>query len=568
MRQALLVVFLSLLFFLWQACGAAAVMLDLEQDFGAIPNDSSHENCRRNTQILSNALQYNTSNHTLVIPHNKTFFLELGVFATNVNNAVIQLDGTLRFERLDKKPIRTHKVQPCMHIKDSQNLTITSSSAAAGGNRRGLIDGRGSQYWGVPGVGFIQVAEHRPRLLVLNRTTDLLLEHIILQDSPYHTLKLVSVNRVEVRNISIVARRTPEDGHGWIDLSAFNTDGIDVSGHNVHVHDVDIWTQDDCIAVKDNKDPLDYVSSNMTFERINASGTGIVIGSIGGSHVRNITFRDCYLHKSVKGIYLKFHEPEAFWKQRNLTGIIENVMFENIGMEETLQFSIFMGPAQQSDRRDPCFPNPCSLCWPWSPTAKCHVVREAKFRNITLRNVTMHKPAMSPGVILGDAHDPTLESIVFENVIVTKNDPLPYAQEERTVTFPGLKQPIHDNFVPEDYYNYEYFDSGYEQALVATTTAVERRRRRFLRQKQESLLQHDHQDSIQESDYFYDDDDESMPYYYHNYAYDTNLTRRRHPFHKPKWTRTSSYFRCTGVVNGVATGKTWPIPGCFAEPSL
>jgi hypothetical protein len=70
------------------------------------------------------------------------------------------------------------------------------------------------------------------------------------------------------------------------------------------VHDVDIWNQDDCIAVKDN-------STNMLFERIYASGLGLVIGSIGGSSiVQNITFRDSLVYKSYKGIYMKFREDE------------------------------------------------------------------------------------------------------------------------------------------------------------------------------------------------------------------------------------------------------------------
>jgi polygalacturonase len=38
--------------------------------------------------------------------------------------------------------------------------------------------------------------------------------------------------------------------HGAVELQAFNTDGFDVSGRNVHIHDVRIWNDDDCIAVK------------------------------------------------------------------------------------------------------------------------------------------------------------------------------------------------------------------------------------------------------------------------------------------------------------------------------
>jgi hypothetical protein len=42
----------------------------------------------------------------------------------------------------------------------------------------------------------------------------------------------------------------------------------------------------------------------MLFERINASGVGLTIGSIGGgSIVRNITFRDSIMESSYKVIF-------------------------------------------------------------------------------------------------------------------------------------------------------------------------------------------------------------------------------------------------------------------------
>ena len=88
------------------------------------------------------------------------------------------------------------------------------------------------------------------------------------------------------------ARAAGPAGHSAWDLAAFNTDGFDVSGRNVWIHDVRIWNQDDCIAVKDG-------SEDMLFERIEASGIGLTIGSIGASTVRNITFRDCHMHKTA-----------------------------------------------------------------------------------------------------------------------------------------------------------------------------------------------------------------------------------------------------------------------------
>lgn len=125
------------------------------------------------------------------------------------------------------------------------------------------------------------------------------------------------------------------DGHDRIDLSAFNTDGFDVSGEYVHIHDCDIWNQDDCIAVKED-------AQHMLFERINASGLGLTIGSIGSKTVNNITFRDAYMHNTYKGIYMKFQDASS-------PGSISNITYENIVIDNPEQWAIWIGPAQQSD---------------------------------------------------------------------------------------------------------------------------------------------------------------------------------------------------------------------------
>eukprot|EP01048_Picozoa_sp_COSAG05_P015338 COSAG05_NODE_1838_length_3985_cov_6.972723_2_plen_129_part_00 len=85
-----------------------------------------------------------------------------------------------------------------------------------------------------------------------------------------------------------------------------------MSGDHVYIHDCSIWNQDDCIAVKDG-------SNDMLFERIEASGIGLTIGSIGGSKNNNITFRDCHMHKTGKGIYMKF---------RGNGGTVSNVTYQ------------------------------------------------------------------------------------------------------------------------------------------------------------------------------------------------------------------------------------------------
>ena len=79
----------------------------------------------------------------------------------------------------------------------------------------------------------------------------------------------------------------------------------------------------------------------MLFERINASGLGLTVGSIGPSTlhtcVDNITFRNIYMYRTFKGIYMKSRPGNI-----NETGVIKNVLYENIVMDEPTQVPIWV----------------------------------------------------------------------------------------------------------------------------------------------------------------------------------------------------------------------------------
>ena len=77
-----------------------------------------------------------------------------------------------------------------------------------------------------------------------------MVENLVFLDSPCWTVNVHRVDGLEVRDCEISARRTDDDHHGIVDITAFNTDGFDVTGRNVWIHDCVVWNQDDCIAVK------------------------------------------------------------------------------------------------------------------------------------------------------------------------------------------------------------------------------------------------------------------------------------------------------------------------------
>ena len=59
----------------------------------------------------------------------------------------------------------------------------------------------------------------------------------------------------------------------------------------------------------------------------------------------------------------------------------------------------------------------CALDYPLSPS--CPTQGCATFANITLRDVRIIDPLLSPGVILGNATNP-MQSLVFDNVVVER----------------------------------------------------------------------------------------------------------------------------------------------------
>ena len=96
-------------------------------------------------------------------------------------------------------------------------------------------------------------------------------ENLLLKNSPYWTFLANDIANLEIRYTDVDARRTNIQYHDLTELTAFNTDGFDVAGKNVWIHDCHIWNDDDCIAVKEQSSTSIHssCSENMLFERSN-----------------------------------------------------------------------------------------------------------------------------------------------------------------------------------------------------------------------------------------------------------------------------------------------------------
>lgn len=538
------------------SAAAAGQTLNILTNFGAIPNDPSLTTARKNVQILSDLLNNNATGNTIYFPADTTFYLWGGIEVKTMKNAVIRIDSKLKFTNDDiddwpyipaeyEKNASTADLMSCFSFGKLSNVTFTSTKSTKGVTDRGIIDGGGPAWWGIPLFGYIARATLRPHLFHIGQGVNVTIENLVFKDSPRWTMVIRGQAGLLIRHCSIVARRTESDGHGLIDMSAFNTDGFDVSGHDIHIHDCDIWNQDDCIAVKDEQKG----SYNMLFERINASGTGLVIGSIGNSQVRNITFRDSYLHRSFKGIFMKFR---AATPQK--PGLISDVLYENIIIDSAEQWPIWIGPAQQAISGNPCTASPCSLCWPIVPGAHCEAISPSTFVNITLRNITINNLVTSAGVVLGDSKNGfPIDGITFDSVKIN-NCHSSITVYDRVESFPGLLHPIDDGYVVRFHFAIFGFVllfilSCFGCSCCCFTCAFRPVRYIKCRDPLAKKL-------------------ENLP------AFTVFLVAIVGIIITPvavlvpgavSTTDTAGYFVIDGVKNAVATGNTWPIPQGFVD---
>lgn len=280
-----------------------------------------------------------------------------------------------------------------------QNVTFTSSGA-------GILEGNGEAWWGY--INYWLIGTNRPRMFHIHNSTNLLMEYWHFKQAPRWTTFFHDIADLTIRYSHIDNRRDSSNTHSLYNLGAFNTDGFDVAGKNVHIHDVSVWNQDDCICVKrmDGKGINSQCSENMLFENITASGLGLTVGGIGAdkhhSCIRNITFRNCTMHDTYKGIYLKSNPTHG-------TGEVSNILYENIRIYNAEQWAFWLGPQQA------VYPGVCSLLWPYVPFTECPVTANMSWNNLTFRDILIDSPNASPGVILGNSTNP-MTNIVFDNV--------------------------------------------------------------------------------------------------------------------------------------------------------
>ncbi|KAL8280401.1 hypothetical protein RQP46_007049 [Phenoliferia psychrophenolica] len=136
---------------------------------------------------------------------------------------------------------------------------------------------------------------------------------LLFADGPSFHVVLNSATNAEIYRITIRA------------ASLGATDGIDVDGSNLHIHDIEVTNRDECVSIKS---PM----SNATIERIRCNQAGgMSIGSLSNNAaIQNILVQDVEAYQCTNILMMKSYPNGA------TPGFVKNVAFRNFtGIDNT-----------------------------------------------------------------------------------------------------------------------------------------------------------------------------------------------------------------------------------------
>ncbi|EFP89455.2 uncharacterized protein PGTG_15297 [Puccinia graminis f. sp. tritici CRL 75-36-700-3] len=175
-------------------------------------------------------------------------------------------------------------------------------------NGRGTLHGYGDLYR--PG-GNLNYLPQRPRLVRFENCQDVDYSGFNLFDAPLYHLVIALGTNIKIHHFRISST----------DIGA--TDGIDVSGTNIHVFNVEIKTGDECVTAKS---PM----KGLLVENIQCINTdGCSIGSFGSSSsaytVEDVLYRNVTLSNASNGVVIKTYSTSQ--------GSIRNITYTDFTLD-------------------------------------------------------------------------------------------------------------------------------------------------------------------------------------------------------------------------------------------
>jgi polygalacturonase len=323
---------------------------------------------------------------------------------------------------------------PLLHFVDSSHIHLFGS---------GTIDGQGLKWWRLCYLGI----DNRPNMVQFSQSYDIIIEGLTFLSSPKYTINYEDCKDIIVHDITIFINSTvirhPNDRTS--ETYALNTDGIDIAATNVTIYNNHITNYDDAIVPKPCRSNGKYCqcSSNMMiYNNTIKYSVGLTIGSVPPNSsvncVRNVTFKDSYMYRPFKGIYIKSNPGN------DGVGIIEDITYDNIRIEQALWWTIWIGPQQQNQPGSGSNDSMgCNFAFPLVP--KCPTQPLVTIKRVTLRNIVATNTLplyKASGVILCDPSNPCSD-FIFENVTNTFNNgkQYPYITTNVYGIFNGVVDP-------------------------------------------------------------------------------------------------------------------------------
>eukprot|EP01126_Amoeba_proteus_P064128 TRINITY_DN8934_c0_g1_i7.p1 TRINITY_DN8934_c0_g1~~TRINITY_DN8934_c0_g1_i7.p1 ORF type:complete len:431 (-),score=66.61 TRINITY_DN8934_c0_g1_i7:426-1718(-) len=324
-----------------------------------------------NQRAILHTLSSAKNGDTVLIPSGTIYSLG-GIEISNLYNITVQLDGNLvAVPDFNLWPFSDGSYHNFIDINDSMYLRIIGN---------GYCRGSGVDWWNkvvFPEI-YGRLKGARPKMFVLSRCKNIYISDIHFENSPSWNLVLDDVSDVEVNRITVTTNReeltkiskrksknlfsSSSDRSGVsrfsqsavLDLQPedLNTDGIDVIGQNVWIHDSQVQNDDDSVAVKPCSRACQFsdCTRNILVSNMVLTGFGASIGSVPPSKdvncVENVTFANISMPYTGKGIYIKSN-PGC--ERINASGIISNILYHNITIEYPRWWAIWIGPQQMHE---------------------------------------------------------------------------------------------------------------------------------------------------------------------------------------------------------------------------
>jgi polygalacturonase len=275
--------------------------------------------------------------------------------------------------------LRQNGLRPLLYAKDAQDIVIRGG---------GIIDGRGESWWPMA-----KSAAKRPRLIIFDHVTGIVMENVTVQNSPSWTIVPYYSDDVVFRAMQIFA--PARDGH--------NTDGIDpYASRHVLIDHVLIDTGDDNVAIKSGKPNSkgpDRPSEDIRIvDCIFRHGHGLSIGSELAGGAKNVVAERISFDGTDQGIRIKSGRDRG----NDVGGFVfRDITMKNVGT--AILLTMYYGAPKHQDGSN-------------TPVAPVTALTP-RFHDITIENVNIE--SAKKAILIDGLPESPIQSVHLKNVTIT-----------------------------------------------------------------------------------------------------------------------------------------------------